>query len=269
MAAPNSWDRFLAAIRAQESGGNYQENVPGCEGAYCWSGQGTWDEMARSAGLGHYAGQSPASVPPKIQDQVASANLHRIYQQTHSLAAAARWWNGGTTESVPNPGLPAQSWAKDCGGGSSGAYACQVLRRMSLGGHYLSGHGSGSGGTVTTSATADCFAGFGGIPGTSWINDIFGSGGNVGNVCLVTYSQARAFVGVSFLLGGALIALPGIALIALGVGMRATSPVLATVNGIPVAGTYTQAATAALSRKLSYTPPPKAKGKSGAGSGGP
>src|SRR5215831_2596329 len=123
MAAPNSWNRFLAAIRAQESGGNYSENVAGCLGAYCWNAQSNWDTMARAAGAHQYVGVNPSQVPAKVQDHVASTELYRIYQQTRSLGAAARWWNGGTTSSVPNPGLPSQSWAPKCGGGSSGAYA--------------------------------------------------------------------------------------------------------------------------------------------------
>jgi len=157
MALPSDWSSFLAAIRAQESG-NYSEDVAGCLGAYCWSSQAIWDGMASAAGEKQYVGVNPSQVPASVQDKVASANLYKAYQGagggTNGLAAAARWWNGGTTKSVPNPGLPAQPWAKQCGGGSSQAYACQILARMGLGGHYLAGSGSGAGGIVTTAAGA-------------------------------------------------------------------------------------------------------------------
>ena len=215
MAGPSWWDTMLAAIRAQESGGNYAEDVSGCLGAYCWNNQASWDNMARAAGQVHLIGQNPASLPPQDQDFVASNNLGRIYSQTHSLTATLEWWNGGQTKSVPNPGLPTQRWAKQCGGGSTGAYACQVETRMKLGGHYLA-TGSGSGGTVQPDQ--NCLLGFGGIPGTSWIADIFGNGGNIGQVCLLTRSEARAIVGFLFAWTGALMALPAIFLLVAGIG---------------------------------------------------
>jgi len=212
---------MLAAIRAQESGGNYAEDVSGCLGAYCWNNQASWDNMARAAGQVHLIGQNPASLPPQDQDFVASSNLGHIYSQTHSLTATLEWWNGGQTHSVPNPGLPTQRWAKQCGGGSTGAYACQVETRMKLGGHYLA-TGSGSGGTVQPDQ--NCLLGFGGIPGTSWIADIFGNGGNIGQVCLLTRSEARAIVGFLFAWTGALMALPAIFLLVAGVGGTVAAP---------------------------------------------
>jgi hypothetical protein len=217
MAQPSDWARFLSAIRAQESGGNYAEDVPGCLGAYCWNNQSSWDNMAAAAGLHQFVGQNPATLQPSVQDQVASANMGRIWGQTGSLDKVAMWWNGGSTTSEPNPGLPFEKWAPQCGGGSSAAYACQVLTRMKLGGHFLA-TGSGSGGSVQTSASADCLIGFGGIPGTSWINDIFGSGGNLGQVCLLSRPEARALVGGAIMLLGGLIMLPGVLLVMAGAG---------------------------------------------------
>jgi hypothetical protein len=216
MATPSNWSRFLAAIRAQESGGNYTEDVAGCLGAYCWNDMGSWSNMASQAGEGRYANVNPSQVPSSIQDKVASTELSRIYQAagggTNGLLAAARWWNGGTTATEPNPGLPAQPWAKDCGGGSSQAYACQVLTRMGLGGHFLAGAGSGAGGTVTLTAAdqADCALS---VP--SWhVNLFFGLGPTVGGQCLLTKSQVRAVLGVAVLASGAIIGGIGLALTA-------------------------------------------------------
>lgn len=213
MAAPSTWDRFLAAIRAQESGGNYSENVAGCLGAYCWNAQSNWDGMAKAAGESKYVGVNPSQVPANIQDKVASTNLSRIYQQagggTRGYQAAAMWWNGGTTVSEPNPGLPAQPWAKHCGGGSSAAYACQVLTRMGLGGHFLAGSGaqSGAGGVVTTAAGADADCAIHiPIPGLSFnfnpVGGSFGPHGTTSSQCILSKSEARALLAVANLVAG-------------------------------------------------------------------
>ena len=219
MALPNFWDQFLAAIRAQESGGNYSEDTAGCLGAYCWSAQSNWDTMAKAAGETKYIGTNPSQVPPAIQDKVASSNLYRIYQQSHSLKTAAMWWNGGSTSSVTNPGLSTQPWAKSCGGGTSAAYACQVLQRMSLGGHYLAGSGaqSGAGGVVTTAAgiQADCAISLP-IPGLSFnfnpIGGSFGPHATTNKQCILSKSQARAVLGVLTIILGANLLLAGFAL---------------------------------------------------------
>lgn len=265
MAAPNQWGKFLAAIRAQESGGNYTQDSAGCLGAYCWNAQSNWDSMAHSAGLGHYAGQNPATVPPKIQDEVASRNLYRIYQQTHSMRDAAAWWNGGSIHDESNPGLPAQPWAKSCGGGSSYAYACQVLARMRLGGHYLAGGGtgagsvggSGAGGTITLTAAqqADCMIGFPNAnPVPSWVPFL----GHSTAFCLLTKSTVRGLAGVGMIIAGGLVMFGGTALLAAAGAARVAAPVVAQINAVPVVGSYTRAATGAASKRLSYTPKKKA-----------
>lgn len=61
--------------------------------------------------------------------------------------------------------------------------------------------------TALTAETAaadnvDCMIGFSGVAGTSWINDLFGSGGNVGNFCLFSKSQGRGVVGALIMTGG-------------------------------------------------------------------
>lgn len=221
MAAPSTWERFLAAIRAQESGGNYSEDTAGCLGAYCWNTQSNWDTMATAAGEKQYVGVNPSQVPASIQDKVASTSLSRIYQQagggTAGYQKAAMWWNGGSTTSQSNPGLPSQPWAKHCGGGSSAAYACQVLTRMSLGGHYLAGAGSGAGGVVTLAAgkSADCAISLP-IPGLAFnfnpFGGSFGPHGTTSSQCLLSKSEARALLAVANLTAGAVI-------LAVGLGM--------------------------------------------------
>lgn len=217
MATPSTWERFLAAIRAQESGGNYSQDSAGCLGAYCWNAQSNWDSMASAAGEGRYVGINPSQVPPAVQDRVASTNLSRVYSQagggTGGYRAAAMWWNGGSTSSVPNPGLPAQPWARQCGGGSTAAYACQVLARMGLGGHFLAGASSGAGGVVTTAAaqSADCALGFPNVnPIPSWVPGLGGSTAG----CLVTKSQVRSALAIANIVAGAAVMGVGLGFVA-------------------------------------------------------
>jgi hypothetical protein len=96
---------------------------------------------------------------------------------------------------------------------------------------------------VTTSDAADCLIGFGGIPGTSWISDIFGGGGNLGQVCLLSRPMARGLIGAAFLVAGGLVALPGLFLLIGGAGATTGGPVgqLASATGsavgaVPFAG---------------------------------
>lgn len=56
---------------------------------------------------------------------------------------------------------------------------------------------------LTAATQVDCLIGFSGVAGTSWINDLFGSGGNVGSFCLLSRSQARGWIGAGLLVGGA------------------------------------------------------------------
>jgi hypothetical protein len=67
----------------------------------------------------------------------------------------------------------------------------------------------GSDSTGGNPATCAWLIGWGGLPGTSWLNDIFGSGGNVGSgsVCLISKTQTRALIGTGLLLGGMLLVL--------------------------------------------------------------
>lgn len=55
---------------------------------------------------------------------------------------------------------------------------------------------------TTAAISADCLLGISGVPGTSWINDLFGSGGNVGQMCFVTRSNARGYIGALILAAG-------------------------------------------------------------------
>lgn len=57
---------------------------------------------------------------------------------------------------------------------------------------------------------------WGGIPGTSWFSDLFGSGGNLGSgqICLVSRAQVRSLLGGAILLGGTAVAGAGLIILA-------------------------------------------------------
>lgn len=65
-----------------------------------------------------------------------------------------------------------------------------------------------------SSLSSTCVIGFGGIPGTSIINDIFGSGGNVGQFCILSKSEVRAVLGGALLVAGGLTGLVGVLILA-------------------------------------------------------
>lgn len=132
--ASPSWSSFLAAEREQETGapdGDYNENVAGCQGAYCWRDPGVWRSMAARAGLDPAAYANAAEAPPSLQDAVVTADLYPVYLaagggQAGYLAAAATW-NGGTTAVRANPALGP--------GATNYTYALEVVDKMSeLGG---------------------------------------------------------------------------------------------------------------------------------------
>jgi hypothetical protein len=85
----------------------------------------------------------------------------------------------------------------------------------------------------TAQASCAWSVGWGGIPGTSWLGDLFGSGGNVGSgeVCLLPKSQARAMAGVALLVAGSYIILQGAGIIAATAGLAAAARVQGATSG--------------------------------------
>lgn len=83
--------------------------------------------------------------------------------------------------------------------------------------------GNALGTSATVSATgaqaalgSTCIIGFGGVPGTSFINDIFSSGGNLGSFCFFTKTEARALIGGLLLASGGLITFVGLGVLVAG-----------------------------------------------------
>ncbi|MGH7743512.1 MAG: transglycosylase family protein [Candidatus Dormibacteria bacterium] len=118
----------MAAIRQQESGGNYTagNRGSGASGAYQFLFN-TWRSALAMAGLGNspYANQAAAFAPPAIQDAAAHALMQSYYneygQSWYNVAEA--WYGGGGAVGHPNrgggPGYP-----------NVGQYADQIMAHM-------------------------------------------------------------------------------------------------------------------------------------------
>jgi hypothetical protein len=97
-------DQFLAAIRQQESGGNYQVvNSIGAMGAYqvMPSNLAAWTKAA----LGHSVSQAEYLSHPNEQDAVARYELGPVFS-SHGAAGAAAWWYSGQTDPTKTYGNP-------------------------------------------------------------------------------------------------------------------------------------------------------------------
>lgn len=172
--ATKTWAALMAAIAEAESGGN-----PGDVNAVDNNGKqssfGLWQ-----ISTGTHAPPSPNWADPATNAALA---LQKLQGQgltawgTYSSGAYKAYLNGSTTPDPDTPGNPAALDAESSVG-----------------------------------QNADCLYGLPGIPGTSFLNDVLGGGGNVGNICIITRSEARGAAGVGLMLVGARIALTGLAL---------------------------------------------------------
>jgi hypothetical protein len=118
-------DTFMAAIRQQESGGDYTavNSSSGDSGAYQFS-VGTFDEALTLAGLGNsaYFGRAAELAPPSVQDAAAKALMTQYYSQLGQswFNVAEAWYGGPGAVGNPNegggPGEP-----------TVGQYATQVM----------------------------------------------------------------------------------------------------------------------------------------------
>jgi hypothetical protein len=122
-----------------------------------------------------------------------------------------------------------------------------------------------AGGAAASSISDVCLLGFtsSGLSGTSWINDIVGTGGNIGQgqLCLLRKSQARALIGGAIMLPVLGLAIVGAVLLAvqtisrplggagraLGTGAEVAGAGLA-LAGLPEAGAPVAAAGSSLKR---------------------
>lgn len=113
--------QFLAAIRQQESQGNYSaRSAAGAVGAYqvMPNNVGPWS----AAALGHSVSVAEFAASPTLQDEVASFELLKYYNAYGARGAAAAWYAG-------DPRL-ANDYTVDRWGQSPGGYADEVLSKV-------------------------------------------------------------------------------------------------------------------------------------------
>lgn len=112
----STWAKFLRAIKAQESGGNYGavNRSSGALGAYqvMPANVPNWSRKV----LGHSITPSQFLHNPALQDQIAQAMLKSYYNKYGARGAAEAWYGG--------PGSIGRSYVR--------GYSNSILRRMGL-----------------------------------------------------------------------------------------------------------------------------------------
>jgi Lysozyme like domain len=188
-----AWAALMAAIAEAESGGNPDETNPDDN----YGKQTSWGLWQIS--LGNHQPPSPNWADPATNAQLALAKLQTQGLDawgTYTSGAYKAYINGSTTPDTNVPGNPAALTAE-----------------------------------VTAAGASDCLYGLPGIPGTSWISDLTGSGGNVGQVCIITKSEARGWIGAGLMVMGSVFLLVGarLALSAIGVEIPGGTELAAAV----------------------------------------
>ena len=186
----------------------------------------------------------------------SSFGLWQISTGTHTAPSSS--WSSGPA----NAQLAVQKYASQ-GLAAWGTYTSGAYKAFMSGATTpdLSAAGGASGASATltaadvSAATAagakanpDCLLGFGGVAGTSWWNDIFGQGGNLGAICLVSKANMRAVIGGVVLLNAGVVMLVGSVILAAyglkasgaakhaGGALEATGAAVAIIPGAELAG---------------------------------
>jgi hypothetical protein len=173
---------LMAAIAEAESGGNPDATNPNDNGGK----QTSWGLWQIS--LGNHTPPSPGWADPATNAQLALAKLQSQglgAWGTYTSGAYKAYVSGSTT---PDSNIPANAAALTA--------------------------------ETTAAGASDCLYGIPGIPGTSWITDLTGSGGNLGSACLITRSEARGWIGGALMVIGGRTMLTGLGLAFAAAGMQ-------------------------------------------------
>lgn len=195
-------------------------------------------------------GNTDALNPSDNNGTQSSFGLWQISSGTHA-PPAANWADPSEQVKLAIGKLNGQGLAA-WGTYNSGAYKA-YMHGGTAPDPNIPGNPGGIQAQTLAAGTADC------LVALTTFHDLPVIGHFFGAPCLVTKSNARAFLGAAFILAGGLVALPGILLLGTAAAVRAATPVLNAVNAVPIAGSYTRAAQASVTRRYSYTPPPKKK----------
>lgn len=195
-----AWAALMAAIAEAESGGNPGAVNPDDNGGR-QSSYGLWQ-----VSTGTHAAPSPNWADPATNASLALGKL-----QTQGLGAWGTYTSGAykvylSGSTTPDPNVPS----------NPAAIAADA----------------------SVQQQSDCLYGLPGLPGTAIIGDLLGNGGNVGNVCIITRSEARGVAGVALMLAGAWI-------MSLGLGFAAGYAGIESPLGRKAAGDAAKAAAVA------------------------
>jgi hypothetical protein len=209
--ATKPWAALMAAIAEAESGGNPNATNP-TDNDGTQTSWGLWQ-----ISLGNHAEPSPNWNNPEVNAKLAIGKL-----DSQGLGAWGTYTSGAYKAYINGSTTPDTS-------GITGGSAVQAAQL-----------------TAASKTQADCAwsVGWGGIPGSSWLSNLFGdfipgsspaqSGGNLGSgeVCLASKSQVRGAAGAGFMLLGGILMLSGLGLIALQAGLKVAGPILATTTPV-------------------------------------
>jgi hypothetical protein len=147
--------------------------------------------FAQTGGINQAAGSTP---------QQAAASLAQNYERCSTCQTG-----GAQNTTRQAQAVTVAGWA------SSGQWPSATQQAADTA-QLTAAQGAGSDATCLWSV------GYGGIPGTSWLRDIFGSGGNVlsGEICLLAKSQARGVEAAGLMLAGGIIMGLGVVLMVAG-----------------------------------------------------
>jgi hypothetical protein len=201
----NAWASLMAAIALAESAGNPDVTNPNDNGGT----QTSWGLWQIS--LGNHSAPSPNWNNPTVNAQLAVGKL-----ESQGLSA----WGTYT----------------------SGAYKTYLNDATTPDGNGIPPTSAVDAAAVATASAAQSNCawaiGWGGIAGTSWLSDLFGSGGNVGaaELCVFSKSEARAVAGAGMLAAGILIIAWGGQLLIVVAGLKAAGGIVSTVTGAQKTG---------------------------------
>jgi hypothetical protein len=249
--AASSLDAFMWAIGQEESGGNYKAHNPsGALGKYQimnfhlrggreWAGQV----------FGHAVSEKEFLNSPAMQEQLARAELGRLYQKYGPAGAAAAWLTG-------SPDVNAN--VSDSNGTTPAKYAKNVLALMARAPANAGGGVSiDTGGTASATQATDATQ-------ASYSDDptcLFGMNiPLVGGVCILSKGKARAIEGGLLLIAGGIVGGAGLIILA-AYGLKATGAlgsVASAAQVIPGAGGLAARAASA-SGALNSGPKPRQK----------
>lgn len=208
----------------------------------------TWATLMAAIAEAESGGNANAQNDNDNGGTQSSFGLWQISTGTHT-PPAANWADPSENAKLAIAKLNTPQGLSAWGTYDSGAYKA-YMHGATTPDPNVPGNPDGAQAQLTAAQAQDCLVGFPGIH----IGIFLGHGPTTGSACLLTKSSARALMGGGMFLAGGVLMLGGVGILVAAAAVRVAAPVLSQINGIPVLGSYTGAATNAASSKLSYTP---------------